>query len=55
MDHPTSTDVLEAVIRVERKLDILLEQLAEEDPEEAPELTLDGEPAGRERNPDVPL
>lgn len=48
-------EVLRAVERVERKVDALIAALAAEEEVELPDLTLDGLPAGGERNQDTPL
>ncbi len=46
---PELKDVLDAVLRVERKLDVLIAAMGE-DEDCKPGLTLDGEPAGGERD-----
>jgi hypothetical protein len=50
-----SKEMVEALRRIERKLDALIMALAEEDDEDQPLTTLDGEPVMGERNQDAPL
>ena len=50
-----SKEMVEALRRIERKLDALIMALAEEDDEDPPLMTLDGEPVMSERNQDDPL
>lgn len=53
MTEPTTRllqSLMEAVVRVEGKLDQLLLALNEEDDEPQPQRTLEGEDAGRERD-----
>ncbi len=42
-------------VRIEEKLDLLLEALADGDQDELPGMTLDGEPAGVSRSEGEPL
>jgi hypothetical protein len=44
-----------AMVRIEQKLDVLIAALAGEEEEEQPPITLDGAPAGGERDPWKPL
>lgn len=48
-------EALEMLRRIERKLDVLIMALADEDDEGGPLMTLDGEPVMSERNQDDPL
>jgi hypothetical protein len=53
MGEPTNQMILAALLRVEQKLDMLLQALAEDEGE--PPLTLDGTYAGAEREEGTPL
>ena len=48
------TEEMAVLLRIESKLDALLQALADED-DEPEQLTLDGMPAGRPREDGVPL
>lgn len=48
-------EVLARLDRIEKKLDLLLEFMAEEDDEDEPQFDLDGNPAGAPRDPSESL
>ena len=47
---PSGTDLMAAMERIEAKLDVLIAALADEEEIELPARTLDGQPAGGERD-----